>query len=189
MNALFLYSHNMEDVESVGTRGLLKRAGFNVHTATFEDSLTIETKFGQTLSAQLYAREINVADYDVLIIPGGPYVKGILDSDNEVKNDLEDKIVGLVKRFNHESKMIAAICAGPRFLGRAGLLDGITYTAFTGSDKDAPRGHYDPSIKAMRKGHIITGRGAGVIYEFAYEIVKAFKGEDAADALLEAILH
>ena len=35
--------------------------------------------------------------------------------------------------------MIAAICAGPRFLGQAGLLTGVNFTAFT-EINDAPDG-------------------------------------------------
>ncbi len=181
MHALFVFSNNMEDIESIGTRGLLKRAGFDVTTTTFNESTLLTTKFDQEIKVDTLGDSINVNDYDFLVIPGGPYVKETVDADTKVKT--------LAKSFSDANKPIAAICAGPRFLGQAGLLDGKRYTAFTGSDKDAPNGIYDPSKKAMREGNLITARGAGAVYAFVYEIVKYLKDEASADQLMESILY
>ncbi len=51
-----------------------------------------------------------------------------------------------------------------------------------------PKGNYLPDKKAVRDGNIITARGAGAVYEFAYEIVSYFKGESKAKTLLKSIL-
>jgi 4-methyl-5(b-hydroxyethyl)-thiazole monophosphate biosynthesis len=93
----------------------------------------------------------------------------------------------IAKSFHDLKKPIAAICAGPRFLGRANLLNGIHYTAYPGSEKDIPNGIYEPDKKSLRDGLFITARGAGCVYEFSKEIMTYLLGQDASDYVLKQI--
>lgn len=181
MKGLMILSHQMEDIEALGTRALLRRAGIDLETATFEDTLEIKTSFGLNIKADSFAFDLQMNQYDFIVIPGGRYVAQIIDQDVNIK--------GLLKVFHQEKKLIAAICAGPRFLGQAGLLDGIHYTAYPGSEVDAPKGIYHQDKKVMNDQNIITARGAGVVYEFAFEIVKHLLGENKAQSLLRNIQY
>jgi protein deglycase len=181
MKGLLVLSHHIEDGEALFTRALLRRAGLDVMTITYENTLDIVTAFGLKVKADAFGHDVHLEEYDFVVIPGGKYVANVVDQDIHIKE--------LVKHFDKEKKLVAAICAGPRFLGQAGLLNGQSYTAFTGSEVDMPKGIYLPSIKAVRDDHIITARGAGAVYEFAYEIVKYLLGEDQAKRLLEGILY
>jgi 4-methyl-5(b-hydroxyethyl)-thiazole monophosphate biosynthesis len=181
MKGLLVLSHNLEDGEALATRALLIRAGLNVDTITFEDTLDIKTSFGLQVKADYFASDINYDTYDFVVIPGGKYVSEVVNNDVNIKQ--------LATYFDRKEKLVAAICAGPRFLGQAGILDGKTFTAFKGSEIDMPKGFYQPNKKAVRDHHIITARGAGAIYEFSYEIVKYLLGEEKADALLYSILY
>jgi 4-methyl-5(b-hydroxyethyl)-thiazole monophosphate biosynthesis len=172
MRGLLILSNFVEDMEALGTRDLLKRAGIEIVTATFETSLQIITSYGLHLKADDYAQNITIDGYDFLIIPGGPYVGKVVDQDRDIKE--------LVRDFYDQGKLVTAICAGPRFLGQIGLLDGKHYTAFHGSNKDALKGYYHPEEKVVIDGRIITARGAGVIYDFAYEITKYLLSEEKA---------
>jgi protein deglycase len=181
MKGLLVLSHHIEDGEALFTRALLKRAGLEVVTITYENTLDIETAFGLKVKADAFGHDVHLNDYDFVVVPGGKYVAKVVDHDIHIKE--------LVKYFDAQKKLVAAICAGPRFLGQAGLLDGISYTAFTGSEIDMPKGHYLPHLKSVQDHHIITARGAGAVYEFAYEIVNYLLGEDQAKSLLKGILH
>jgi 4-methyl-5(b-hydroxyethyl)-thiazole monophosphate biosynthesis len=181
MKGLLVLSHNLEDGEALATRALLIRAGLNVDTITFEDTLDIKTSFGLQVKADYFASDVDYNAYDFVVIPGGKYVAQVVNSDVKIKQ--------LATYFDRKEKLVAAICAGPRFLGQAGILDGKTFTAFKGSEIDMPKGFYQPNKKAVRDHHIITARGAGAIYEFSYEIVKYLLGEEKADALLYSILY
>ncbi len=181
MKGLFIFANNMEDVEGLATRALLIRSGIEITTTSFSNEKTLVTKFNQTIETDTLIKDVNPEEYDFLIIPGGPYVAEHVDRDTNVKR--------LAQRFYDQNKLIAAICAGPRFLGQIGLLDGKNYTAFTGSDIDAPNGRYHPERKALKDGNIITARGAGAVYEFVYEIIKTLQDEKQADALLAQILY
>lgn len=180
MKGLLILSHHMEDGEALSTRALLIRAGLEVVTITFENTLDIVTAFGLKVKADHFAKDVNYDEFDFLIIPGGGYVARVVDKDTKIKE--------IAKHFNSKDKLIAAICAGPRFLGQAGLLNGKSYTAYRGSEIDMPKGIYLPSYKAIRDHNIVTARGAGAVYEFAYEIVKYLLGEEKAQALLNSIL-
>lgn len=181
MKGLFIFSDQMEDIEGVGTRALLLRSGLDVTTTTKGNNKWIKTAYGQKIEVDTLLNEITLDEYDFLVIPGGPYVKESVDGDTQIK--------GLALHFASQKKLIAAICAGPRFLGQVGLLDNKKFTAFTGSEKDAPKGDYFPNEKALRDEFIITARGAGSVYEFVYEIIKFLQGEAAAKQLFNSILY
>lgn len=181
MNALLVMSNLVEDMEAIGTRDLLMRAGFKVVTGTFEESLSLKTSHGLAFDADMYAQNLDVKDFDLLIIPGGPYVAKTVDRDIQIKE--------LAKTFSKEGKWIAAICAGPRFLGQAGLLKGKKYTAFRGSEIDGKDGEYLPENKALVDGKLITARGAGAVYEFAYFITKELISKEKADEIREKIMY
>ena len=179
---LLVLSHDVEDIEALGTRAILVRSGIKVVTTTFQKELKIETAFGLHVDVDVHLGSIDdIQTFDMLIIPGGKYVSETID--------LHDKIQVLAKSFHDLKKPIAAICAGPRFLGRANLLDGIRYTAFPGSEKDIPNGFYEPSKKAFTDGLFITARGAGCFYEFSKEIMTYLLGREAAEDVLKQMTH
>ena len=177
---LLVLSHDVEDVEALGTRALLRRAGIVVVTTTFQRSLSITTAFGLKVDVDTHIEDVDLKTFDMLVIPGGKYVKETID--------LHDKMQVLAREFDALDKPIAAICAGPRFLGRAGLLDGKMYTAYPGSEVDMPHAKaYLKEKKAYRDGLMITGRSAGSIYEFVYEIISYLISEEHAKALFKQI--
>lgn len=180
MKGLLVLSHQIEDGEALTTRALLRRAGLDVVTITYEKTKEIVTAFGLKVFSDFFGSEVNLDDFDFVVIPGGRYVASTIDQDTHIKS--------LVRSFNKNHRLVAAICAGPRFLGQAGILDGKKYTAFTGSQVDMPKGIYLPELKAVRDENIITARGAGAVYEFAYEIVKYLLGVEKAQSLLTSIL-
>lgn len=180
MKGLIVFSTNMEDVEGLATKALLVRSGIEMDSMTFESSKEITTAFKQKIIVDYLMDEVDFDTYDFVVIPGGKYVSEIVDQDINIKH--------LVTQFYQKNKLVAAICAGPRFLGQAGILDGKSFTAYKGSEKDMPKGHYLPHKKAVRDQNIITARGAGAVYEFAYEIVKYLFNENKANSLLENIL-
>lgn len=181
MKGLMILNSNCEDVEALGTRALLRRAGFHVDTVTTTESKSIKTAFGLSLEADFLLKDINEKDYQFLVIPGGRYVHETIDYDLKIQE--------IAIRFASSNRLIAAICAGPRFLGRAGLLDAKNFTAYPGSEKDIPKGFYQPEEKAVTDGNFITARGAGAIYEFSYHIVKKLFSEKEAKALFENIRY
>lgn len=181
MKGLLILNNNCEDVEALGTRALLVRAGLKITSVTTGEEKFIKTAYGQVVEVDHLLKDINLDDYNFLVIPGGKYIILTIDSDLELQE--------MAKHFYNNKKLVAAICAAPRVLGRAGILDNKKYTAFPGSEEDVPKGIYVPNLKAIKEDLVITGKGAGAIYEFSYEIVKHLLGEDKANKLLESIYY
>ncbi|MFW5894403.1 MAG: DJ-1/PfpI family protein [Bacillota bacterium] len=178
---LIVFSHNNEDLEALGTRALLVRAGFDITAGTYENTREITMAYGSKVQADAYIPDLDLEPFDFVVIPGGKYVKETIDEDASIK--------GLLHIFHEGGKLLAAICAGPRFLGQLGLLDGKVFTAFKGNEIDMPGGTYRPDLKTVVEGNIITARGAGVVHEFAAEITRYFYGDEAAENLLESIMY
>lgn len=179
MKGLLIYSNNCEDVEAVSSTALLRRSGLEIVTATFNDVKQVKCVYGTALEAEYFVKDINIDEYDFLVIPGGSYVV------NTYKEDVDFK--DLVINFNKKGKLIAAICAGPMFLGEVGLLEDKNYTIFPGCERDNFKGNLQQYYKVVLDKNIITGRSVGAVIEFAYEIVKYVKGFTEAEQFLEKI--
>lgn len=104
-------------------------------------------------------------DVEALIIPGGPIC--------EQKAELTE----LIQQLYKENKLIAAICNGPQFLGRAGILDHHRYTTSCSEDSIKKSGVADPfprcnfvRNRVVRDRNIITATGRAFI-DFSFEVL------------------
>lgn len=181
MRGLIIFSNHMEDNEALSTLALLRRAGMDIDAVTHNETLMVKTAFGITVKADYLLSQVDLKTYDFLVVPGGRYVAEIIDD--------ADYMYQLITTFRKANKDIYAICAAPRFLGRLGILDGVAYTAFPGSEKDAIKGDYLGEQKVVVTPKIITARSAGAVVDFVYEIVRKNKGEASAKSLIESIMY
>ena len=95
------------------------------------------------------------------------------------RNLAENSLVGLIlKEYEKAGKLIAAICGAPSALAGFEIMAGKKATCHT-SVRDAVAKTYQLSTeKTESDGLLITGRGAGVCLEFAFECAKALAGDD-----------
>ena len=108
---------------------------------------------------------------DMIILPGGypGYV-------NLGSNPLVEK---LVRHFYEDGKYIAAICGAPSALAKFRIGKGHRMTCHSSVKDEMESKGYEITGKTVETdGKIITGRGAGVSIEFAFECAKALVGED-----------
>lgn len=71
MQALIITAEGFEDSELFVPKETLEKAGVTVHVATPEKGHAFHGKHGRTLVADLVLRDVDVAAYDLLLIPGG----------------------------------------------------------------------------------------------------------------------
>ena len=180
VRGMMIYSNNMEDGEALLTRDLLLRSGLQIDSVSLT-TREIKTALGLRVIADYLFSEISLNEYKFLVVPGGRYVGEIIEKDTMIKK--------VVNEFYNEKKLIAAICAAPRFLGQLGLLDGRRFTCFPGCEKDMKKGIHLPNEKAVFDSNIITGRSVGTVIEFSALIVSKLVSEDAAKNLLKEIVY
>lgn len=111
---------------------------------------------------------INIDDVDGLIIPGG------------WNNEQKDELTKLIQKLNAEKKLLAAICAGPQYLARAGVLKDKKYTTTLTKEELDKQGIVDffprenfVNEKVVRDQNIVTAIGRSFV-DFTMEIIDFF---------------
>lgn len=100
-----------------------KPAGAMVRTAVhdFEGDQTYSEKPGHNFTLNANFADIDPADYDALVIPGGRAPEYLR---------LNPRVLEIVRHFDTAAKPIAAICHGAQLLAAAGVLAGKSCTAY-----------------------------------------------------------
>lgn len=100
-----------------------KKAGQQVRTAVhdFEGDQTYSEKPGHNFTLNADFDAVNTANYDALVIPGGRAPEYIR---------LNPRVVEIVREMAAARKPIASICHGPQLLVTAGVVKGLTCTAY-----------------------------------------------------------
>ena len=94
-----------------------KKKGDQVRTAIhdFEGDQTYTEKRGHNFTLNATFDEVNAADYDALVVPGGRAPEYLR---------LNARVLEIVRHFDQADKPIAALCHGPQLLAAAGVLKG-----------------------------------------------------------------
>ena len=130
-----------------------KKAGDIVRTAIhdFEGDQTYTEKRGHNFTLNATFDEIDPADYDGLVLPGGRAPEYIR---------LNPRVREIARHFMEANKPVAAICHGPQILVAAGTVKGRKLTAYpaVGPDIAAAGGEYVeiPVDQAMVDGNLVT---------------------------------
>ncbi len=130
-----------------------KKAGDQIRTAIhdFEGDQTYTEKLGHNFTLNATFAEIDAADYDALLIPGGRAPEYIR---------LNEQVLNVVRHFGQAGKPIAAICHGLQLLASAGILEGRSCTAYPacGPDVTFAGGNYvEVAIDAAHvEGNLVT---------------------------------
>ncbi len=179
MKCLVYLATGFEECEALITVDLLRRADIEVDMVSISDSLEVSSSHQIVVKANRLLKDVNVKDYDVLILPGGKVGTANLEASMEVKNAVQNHF--------EEGKLTCAICAAPSILGHLGILENRKYTCFPSFD-----GNYGGSyqeVLAVSDGNLITGRGMGATIEFAREILKKLVSEQVLENVENGIQY
>lgn len=130
-----------------------KKAGESIKTAVhdFEGDQTYTEKPGHNFTLNGSFDEINVSNFDALVIPGGRAPEYLR---------LNEKVLELVKHFADTNKPIAAICHGAQLLSAADVLKDRTCSAYPACAPEVKKagGEYkDIEVTdAFTEGNLVT---------------------------------
>jgi 4-methyl-5(b-hydroxyethyl)-thiazole monophosphate biosynthesis len=166
-------AQGVEELEAVTVIDLLRRADMDVVTAGL-DARPVKGSRGTVLLPDVTLEQALNREYDMIVLPGGQ------PGATHLEQDL--RIIALVKKMAATGRYTAAICAAPKVLARAGLLDDRRATAFPGALDPAqwPRIRQE-NLAVVTDGKIITSRGPGTAMDFALELIELLAGEEKRD--------
>jgi len=166
MKVLIISADNFEDTELIVPYFRLLEEGIPVDIASIEKG-KIKGKRGYEVEVNKTLKEINPADYDFLILPGGK-------APAEIRKHKE--ALDISKHFFEKEKPVAAICHGPQTLISAGLIKGrkaTSYKSVAPEMKEAGAKYEDKEV--IVDGNLITSRQPSDIPVFMREIMKKIK--------------
>ncbi len=173
-------ANGFEDIEALAPVDILRRGGVEVVTVSVADTKHVETAHGITVIADKHISEIDTADADLLILPGGmPGTSNLLEC--------QPLCEALIKQ-NEAGKNIAAICAAPMILGKLGILNGKRATCYPGFESHLEGVDYTAELVTV-DGNITTGRGPGAAMAFGYQLLSLFVTADAVEQLKEGMIY
>lgn len=170
-----------EELETATITDILVRGGVEVVTASLDEQKVITASRGLQLVASTTLADVVEHEFDLIVLPGG------LPGATHLQND--QKLLAMIQRHASQNRIVAAICAAPKVLATAGLLENTQVTGFPGIVDNLEiksMNYVDQPV--VQDGNIITSVGPGTAMDFALYLLEQLQGL-AKRQEVEATLH
>ena len=158
-----------EEIEAISVVDVLRRADITCNMCTINEEYVRGTH-NIIIKSDCHIDSIDVKEYDA--------------ADN-----LKDKSVEeIVKRFNEEDKIVAAICVAPETLEGFGVLENKSCTSYPGFVKNRDKVNYIEDELVVVYNNIITSRGPATATLFALEILKELGETKKSEEIKEGMM-
>ncbi len=174
-NVLVPLAEGFEELEAITVIDLLRRAGFNVITAGLDDKPVRASRQNVVIPDTSIDKVLN-QQFDLIVLPGG-----LPGADNLRDNE---SIQLLIKQQHQQHKKIAAICAAPKALAAAGILQGKKITCYPGALNQTDCSDFSVSENAIEiDDNVITSRGPGTAMDFALTLIEQLGNRQLRDTI------
>lgn len=169
-----ILADGFEEIEALTVVDVLRRSNISCDTLGFSELVT--GSHAITVQADKVWQG-KASEYDMIVLPGGMPGSAHLRDNQDLIQTLQD--------FRDKDKFIAAICAAPIALDRAGILKDKSFTCYDDVREQITEGTYHKQTVVV-DGKLITSRGPSTALAFAYELVSQLGGDGnlLADAML-----
>lgn len=170
MKVLIILANGSEEKEAMSIATVLARGGCEIKL------VGVDAKDGFITGA--HGVKIGVCcdisnnclhDFDAVVLPGG--MDGMQNSANN------KDVLAILRNAHADKKLVAAMCASPIVLDRAGLVMD-EFTCYPSLESEIKLSKNYTGKKAVISGNIITGKGPAFSDDFALCILGYLAGED-----------
>jgi len=173
-------ANGFEEIEAVTIIDVLRRAEIEVMVASLDDDFLVEGANKIVVKADMRVDEVDSDWLDMIILPGGVDGTYALADDANVQR--------LLKEMDAKGKNIAAICAAPFALQKAGVLK-QNYTCYPSFEEQIRLdGYQGDKAMIVEDGNVMTSRGPGTAICFSLAIVKKLKDDETYNMLRAGLL-
>jgi len=175
-SALLVIAPEMfRDEEYDHPKRVLESRGAHVTTASTVPG-TATGRFGLHAQATVSVADAAQADWDAVLFIGGPGARVFFD---------DPDAHALARRVTETGGVLGAICIAPSTPAHAGLLDGVSATAFPSQEEDlVAHGATWTGEPVTVEGRIVTANGPEAAVEFGHAVADLLElpGTDEEDA-------
>lgn len=169
---LVFLADKMADFEINLTCYLLMKYNRDIIPVAYEKTTIVALSGLQYVPRFSISEVTDYPDIDGIIIPGGFHY------------EQREELTNLIKKLHQTGKLVAAICAGPQYLARAGLLEITHYTTTMTIESHKELFSHSGEFPfpqdmfldkpVVRSGNVITAKGTAFI-DFTMEILDYFE--------------
>ena len=174
---LVFLANGLEEIEAITSIDILRRAGLDVTTAALEDK-TVHGSHDVDIIADDELDSLVVSDFDGIVLPGG------LPGSTNLRDD--ERVIDIVKKMDNKNKLVAAICAAPMVLAKAGVLEDSKFTIHPGVEDEIEL--KSSGERTFVHDNVITGIASGAAMEFAFKIVEKLSGREKVDEINQGVI-
>ncbi|MCL2893595.1 DJ-1/PfpI family protein [Brenneria tiliae] len=164
-----LLAPGFEEAEAIMVIDVLHRMKIDVTMLSCHDRLELSSYHNIRMFADALLEKNMDELFDAVIVPGGP--QGTV---NLAANPL---VVEFIRRHDEANRLICPLCsAAARVLGGNNLLKGRRYVCSGELWRNVTDGVY-VNEKVVEDGNLISGKGLGVAFDFAFTIACRLTGD------------
>ncbi len=161
---LILLENGVEDSEFIYPYYRFQEEGYKIDIVAPKAKREYIGKRGGTFMSEVSPNEVDLDDYDAVIIPGG-------QAPDRMR--IQPDMVELVKAANRKGKVIAAVCHGPQMLIEADIVRGKTVTSWPSVRTDLRNAGANVVDEAsVVDGKIVTSRSPDDLPDFCRATIK-----------------
>ena len=178
--SIFLYN----DVEVLDFAGPLDvfllanehgdRKLFDVRTVAKTKDAVMAAYNGLSINPQYEISE--VSETDILVIPGGNDISGLL---------ADSEITQWIKNVGDSADQVLSVCSGSLLLAKSGLLEGLKATTHHSDMQElislAPNTEIKDGVKFVDNGKVVTSAGITTGIDMCLHVINKICGPDIAE--------
>ena len=178
---LIILAEGFEEVEAISPIDLLRRANILITTCSISNFLNVKGAHDIIIQADQLSNQINIEEYNGIILPGG--MPGTL---NLSKSAYVKKFV--LDIFNRHG-LVAAICAAPMILSDLNILQNKSATCYYDYQSRIKCAQVHPRAQVVVDDNVITSQGMGTAMAFGLTILEYIEGKELAGSIAKKIAY
>ncbi len=177
---VLLLADGFEEIEALTPVDILRRGGIEVVTCSVNGDLCVYGAHNIMVDADDVVENMDYEDIEAIILPGG------MPGADNLENSAE--VCELLKYAFENQKLLCAICAAPKVLGKFGYLNGKKATCFPGFEEYLS-GAEVTGERVVTDGNIITSKGMGTAMDFSLAILEYLRDKETADKMAASTMY